>query len=44
MLLEAQKSATKETSLIETIKIISKDNGVLKEQIDTLKQRLLVKQ
>ena len=37
MMLEAQKSTAKETSLIETIKIISKDNGVLNEQIDALK-------
>ena len=31
MMLEAQKSAAKEASLIETINIISKDNGILKE-------------
>ena len=31
MMLEAQKSTAKEASLIETINIISKDNGILKE-------------
>lgn len=40
MMLESQRSATKEASLIETINIISKDNGLLKEQIDSLKSRI----
>ena len=31
MMLEAQLSVTKEASLIETINIISKDNGLLKD-------------
>jgi len=37
MLIESQRSAAKEQSLIETINIISGDNSLLKEQIDSLK-------
>ena len=37
MLIESQNKAAKETSLIETINIISKENGTLKEQIEALK-------
>ena len=44
MMLESQRSATKEASLIETINIISKDNGLLKEQIDSLKSRISYRQ
>ena len=44
MMLESQRTAQKETSLIETINIISKDNTLLKEQIDSLKNKLMVKQ
>lgn len=43
MLLESQRSVAKETSLIETINIISKDNTILKEQIESLKSRLFSK-
>ena len=43
MMLESQRTAQKETSLIETINIISKDNTLLKEQIDSLKNKLMVK-
>ena len=40
MMLESQRSAAKETSLIETINIISKDNGFLKEHVEQLKSKL----
>lgn len=40
MMLEAQQTATKEKSLIETINIVSKDNTLLKDQIDSLKYKL----
>ena len=40
MLLESQRAVTKEASLIETINIISKDNGLIKEQIESLRERL----
>ena len=40
MMLETHRSANKEASLIETINIISKDNGLLKEQIEHLKERI----
>ena len=36
MLLESQRCFAKEKSLIETINIISKDNGQLKQQVDQL--------
>ena len=42
MLIEQQNKATKETSLIETINIISKENGTLKEQIEALKSEQLL--
>lgn len=44
MMLEAQNSTTKEASLIETINIISKDNSVLKEQLERVKHKLLARQ
>ena len=37
MLIESQNKTAKETSLIETINIISQENVTLKEQIDALK-------
>ena len=37
MMLESQRTAAKEQSLIETINIISGDNSALKEQIETIK-------
>ena len=37
MLIESQNKTAKETSLIETINIISQENGTLKEQIEALK-------
>ena len=40
MIIESNNTDLKEKSLIETINIISKDNGVLKEQISALKTRL----
>ena len=40
MMLEAQQTATKEKSLIETINIVSKDNTLFKDQIDSLKYKL----
>ena len=40
MMLEAKQTATKEKSLIETINIVSKDNTLLKDQIDSLKYKL----
>lgn len=40
MILDSHRSANKEQSLIETINIISKDNSLLKEQVESLKQRL----
>ena len=42
MLIEQQNKAAKETSLIETINIISKENGTLKEQIEALKSEQLL--
>ena len=44
MVQDSHRSTTKEASLIETIKIISKDNDMLKEQIESLKDRMLIKQ
>ena len=43
MVQDSHRSTTKEASLIETIKIISKDNDMLKEQIESLKDRMLIK-
>ena len=42
MLIETQNKTAKETSLIETINIISKENGTLKEQIEALKSEQLL--
>ena len=42
MLIEQQNKAAKETSLIETINIISKENGTLKEQIEALQSEQLL--
>ena len=41
MLIESQNKTAKETSLIETINIISQENGTLKEQIEALKSEQL---
>ena len=43
MLIESQNKTAKETSLIETINIISQENGTLKEQIEALKGEQLNK-
>ena len=40
MLIDSQRSHTKEGNLIETIKIISKENGELKEQVIALQQEI----
>lgn len=40
MLLDSQRSQDKEGNLIETIKIISKENGELKEQVKALQQEI----
>ena len=40
MLLDSQRSNDKEGNLIETIKIISKENGELKEQVKALQQEI----
>ena len=41
MLVESQNKSVKETSLIETINIISRENSTLKEQIEALKSEQL---
>ena len=38
MLVESHNTSVKETNLIETIKIISLENGTLKGQIDELRE------
>ena len=40
MLIDSQRSHDKEGNLIETIKIISKENGELKEQVIALQQEI----
>ena len=40
MLIDSQRSHDKEVNLIETIKIISKENGELKEQVIALQQEI----
>ena len=44
MMAESKKASIKEKNLIETINIISKDNTMLKQQIESLRLRIEAKQ